>query len=1170
MVLTLRKAKAMSKPLCTLLAKSLPCHYGYQMSDSPFIHLRVQSAYSLLEGAMHPKDIVSTCLRFSMPAVAVTDRNNLFGAMEFGDAAQSLGIQPIMGATVSIRRPGKAVAYDSLILLAQNAAGYQNLSALVSAAHMEADAGDPPHITLEHLQGRSDDMIALSAGCDGALYKLLASEQQDAAEAYCAALEPLFEGRLYIELNRIGDRAEALAEPLLIDLAYARNLPLVACNPVLFESPKSYGAHDILFCIQQGTVEADPDRKRLNEQLWFKSQKDMLALFRDVPEALDNTAVIAKRCAVKAPSRNPILPNFSKTMAEADVLRAQAAEGLAARIAQHGITNVADYHARLDFELDVIIQMGFPGYFLIVADFIGWAKQADIPVGPGRGSGAGSLVAWSLKITDLDPIRLGLLFERFLNPERKSMPDFDIDFCETRRGEVIRYVQEKYGRDSVAQIITFGKLKARAVIKDVGRALHMPYGLVDGLSKMIPNHPASSLTLAQAVKEVPELRQKAAQDADVRRLVDIAMQLEGLYRHASTHAAGVVIGDRPLEQLVPLYRDPRSDMPVTQFDMKWVEKSGLVKFDFLGLKTLSVLKRAVDLLARRGVVLNLDNIPWDDKPSYDLMARGDTVGVFQLESEGMRRTLSLVRPDKFEDIIALVSLYRPGPMENIPSFANRKHGKEAPDYLHPLLEPVLRETYGVIIYQEQVMQIAQILSGYSLGQADLLRRAMGKKIQAEMDAQRATFVDGAKAKGVAESKASTIFDLVDKFAGYGFNKSHAAAYALVAYQTAYLKANYPVEFFAASMAYDITNTDKLAVFADDMKRSNTALLMPDINASEADFNVEPHADGFAVRYALAALKGVGEKAMEALVDERKNSGPYKSFGDLAARLDARGINKRQLESLASGGAFDCLVSTRAQANAMVDTVLSHASAAAASRASTQTDMFGGTSSNLELLVPTLEPWPIAKQMAMEKDAIGYYLSAHPLDAFGHILGAHNAVTGARALELEKPAGGKRSVTLAGIAEEARVRPSKSGGQYALLNMSDPSGQFQLGCFDPALVHVARSAASTQEPILVRAELIWRDGEDTPRINAREITPLTELVANHRTDIDIYVRDAEPLEPIARLMEAARGGRGQARLVLLLENGSTEATVHLRGQYRIDPALRGALMAQVGIVDARLS
>jgi DNA polymerase III subunit alpha len=1140
------------------------------MTDSPFIHLRVQSAYSLLEGAMHPKDVVATCLRFSMPAVAVTDRNNLFGAMEFGDAAFTLGIQPIVGATLSVRRPGKNIAYDSLILLAQNEAGYQNLSAIVSAAHMDVDAGDPPHVTFAQLEGRNEHIIALTAGCDGALYKLLASEQQDGATDYCAQLQALFANRLYIELNRIGDKDEARAEPLLIDLAYARNLPLVACNPVLFESPKSYGAHDILFCIQQSTVEADPNRKRLNEQLWFKSQKDMQALFSDLPEALENTALIAKRCAIKAPSRNPILPNFSKTMAEADALREAASLGLQDRFAQHDIIDTDSYKARLEFELDVIIQMGFSGYFLIVADFIGWAKAQDIPVGPGRGSGAGSLVAWCLKITDLDPLRLGLLFERFLNPERKSMPDFDIDFCETRRGEVIRYVQEKYGRDSVAQIITFGKLKARAVIKDVGRALHMPYGLVDGLSKMIPNHPASAMTLAKAVKEVPELRQKAAQDNEVRRLVDTAVQLEGLYRHASTHAAGVVIGDRPLEQLVPLYRDPRSDMPVTQFDMKWVEKAGLVKFDFLGLKTLSVLKRAVDLLAKRGEMLDLDNIPWDDKPSYELMARGDTVGVFQLESEGMRRTLSLVRPDKFEDIIALVSLYRPGPMENIPSFANRKHGREVPDYLHPLLEPVLKETYGVIIYQEQVMQIAQILAGYSLGQADLLRRAMGKKLQSEMDAQRATFVDGARAKGVPEAQASFIFDLVDKFAGYGFNKSHAAAYALVAYQTAYLKANYPIEFYAASMAYDITNTDKLAIFADDMKRSKCTMLMPDINQSLADFNVEVHEGGYAVRYALAALKGVGEKAMEALVEERENAGPYKSFGDLASRLDARGINKRQLESLASGGAFDCLVKTRAQAHAMVDTVLSHAAAAAQTRASSQMDIFGGSSTNLELLVPNLEPWPIAKQMAQEKDAIGYYLSAHPLDAFAHVLSRHDVMTGAQALALEKPAGGKRSVNLAGIAEEARVRPSKSGGQFALLNLSDPSGQFQLGCFDDALVHGARSTAATNEPILVRAELIWRDGEDAPRINAREISLLAQLVANSRTDIDIYVRDAAPLNVVASLLETVRGGRGQARLILLLDNGKTETTLNLSGGYRIDPSLRAALMAQPGVVEARLS
>ncbi len=676
-----------------------------------------------------------------------------------------------------------------------------------------------------------------------------------------------------------------------------------------------------MLCIASSAYVESADRITSSADAWLKDGAAMAELFEDLPEALANTAVIAQRCAVAAPQRKPILPRLGDD--EDEQLRGDARAGLADRLATRPAEDQQPYLDRLDFELDVITSMGFAGYFLIVADFIKWAKANDIPVGPGRGSGAGSVVAWALTITDLDPIALGLLFERFLNPERVSMPDFDIDFCETHRDKVITYVQGKYGRDKVAQIITFGRLKARAVLKDTGRVLQMPYGQVDRLAKLIPNHPTDPWTLERSLNGVSELAAEY-KDPDVRRLFDLAMKLEGLPRHASTHAAGVVIGDRPLDELVPLYRDPRSDMPVTQFDMKYVEAAGLVKFDFLGLKTLSVLKEGQRLLADQGIEVDFASLPWDDAAVYELLQRGDTVGVFQLESEGMRRTLAGVRPTGFGDIIALVALYRPGPMDNIPMFGDRKNGRAPIEYPHPLLEGILAETYGIFVYQEQVMQAAQILAGYSLGEADLLRRAMGKKIQAEMDAQRARFVEGcATHNQIPAARANELFDTIDKFAGYGFNKSHAAAYALVAYHTAWLKAHHRPEFYAASMSFDMALTDKLSIFVEDMRRDGVECLPPDINASEAHFTVE---DG-AVRYALGALKGVGEKAMEALVAERERGGPFASLEDFAARIDPRLLNRRQLESLAGGGAFDPVKPDRPAVFAAAETILAHAASA---------------------------------------------------------------------------------------------------------------------------------------------------------------------------------------------------------------------------------------------------
>ncbi|MBY0511619.1 MAG: DNA polymerase III subunit alpha, partial [Rhodospirillaceae bacterium] len=826
---------------------------------APFVHLRVHSAYSMSEGAIKVGKLAALTASNAMPAVALTDTRNLFGALEFSSECSKAGVQPIVGCQVSVRREdvqsghgqgGRLPEPDQLILLVQNAEGYGHLLKLVSKAFLETHSGETPQVNWADIAAHSAGLIALTGGPAGTLGRYLLEGQKPKADEILARLQAMFPGRLYIELMRHGVKAEERLEPALLDLAYAHDIPLVATNECFFADEGMFTAHDALICLAEKSFVSVNNRRRLTPHHRFKSAAEMVKLFADIPEAIQNTLVIAQRCAFKVSERKPILPRSPKTGArtEEEALREWARAGLEIRLETHvykpGMNDAEKaaaakpYRERLDYEADTIVKMGFPGYFLIVADFIQWAKEQGIPVGPGRGSGAGSVVAWALTITDLDPLRFNLLFERFLNPERVSMPDFDIDFCQDRREEVIRYVQREYGRDRVAQIITFGKLQARAVLRGVGRVLEMPLGYVDKICKLVPNNPAQPVTLKEAIESEPELRNLRDADDNVRHLLDISLRLEGLYAHASTHAAGLVIADRPLDELVPLYRDPNSDMPVTQFNMKWVEPAGLVKFDFLGLKTLTVLDRAVKLLRKRGIHIDLATMPLDDKPTFAMLSRADAAGVFQFESTGMRDVLRKLKPDVFEDLIAVVALYRPGPMDNIPSFINRKQGVEPIDYMHPNLEPILKETYGIMVYQEQVMQAAQVLAGYSLGSADLLRRAMGKKIQAEMDAQRASFVEGAAARGIPKDKASNIFDTIDKFAGYGFNKSHAAAYALVAYQTAYLKANYPVEFMAASMTLDMHNTDKLAAFRSELTRLNIQILPPDVNTSDVTFAVE--------------------------------------------------------------------------------------------------------------------------------------------------------------------------------------------------------------------------------------------------------------------------------------------------------------------------------------------
>jgi DNA polymerase III subunit alpha len=820
-----------------------------------------------------------------------------------------------------------------------------------------------------------------------------------------------------------------------------------------------------------------------------------------------------------------------------------------------------EYRDRLAFELKVIEGMKYPGYFLIVSDFIQWAKEGNIPVGPGRGSGAGSLVSYALLITDLDPIRFGLLFERFLNPERVTMPDFDIDFCQERRDEVIAYVRERYGRDRVAQIITFGTLQARGVLRDVGRVLQMPYGQVDKLCKLVPHNPLDPVKLARAIDDEPRLQ--AARDSDpiVKRAFDIAQRLEGLHRHASTHAAGIVIGERPLTEMVPLYRDPKSLMPVTQFNMKWVEQAGLVKFDFLGLKTLTVLQTAVALLHKRGIDVDLASVPLDDEKTYAMLARAEAVGIFQLESQGMRRALLDMRPDRFEDIIALVALYRPGPMANIPTYCARKHGVEKPDYIHPKLEPVLRETFGVIVYQEQVMQAAQLLAGYSLGEADLLRRAMGKKDRSEMQKQRSRFVSGCVERGTDRVQAETIFELLERFADYGFNKSHAAAYALVAYQTAYMKTNYPVEFLAASMTLDMGNTDKLSEFRAEAERLGVRLEPPCVNHSGVAFEVKDNR----IHYSLAALKGVGSQAVEAIVEAR-GGGPFRGLSDFANRINPRAINKRVLESLIAAGAFDELEPNRARAFAGAEAILAVALRQREVLASGALEFsFGDRAAEDAIRLPALEPWTPAERLQKEFDAIGFFLTGHPLDDYLHALKhlrLHSWADFARAVRAGASAG-----RLAATVVTRTERRTRNGSKMGIVGLSDPTGHYEAVIFSEGLQQF-RDVLEPGAAVLLTLAAELQGEEVRARIQMAE--PLDQAAAKLSKGLRIFMRGEGPIESVAKRLEPPPNGsmqektEGEVALVLMLGEG-TEVEVKLAGRFRVSPQIAGAIKAVPGVV-----
>ncbi|MDP5308226.1 DNA polymerase III subunit alpha [Paracoccus spongiarum] len=1145
-----------------------------------FIHLRTHSEHSLLEGAIPVGKLASLAAEAGMPAVALTDTNAMFAALEFSVKAVEKGVQPIIGCQVTLA----AEAVGPVVLLAQDEAGWLNLMALSSCLYLR-DGGALPHVTVEELAAHAAGLICLTGGAAGPLGLLVAQGRADRAADLALGLAQAFPGRLYVELQRHpGENgqlmpAEAASEAGLIDLAFSRNLPLVATNDVYFARPDLYEAHDALICIaEKAYVDQSQPRRRLTPQHYFKSPEEMAVLFADLPEALENTVEIARRCAFAVSRHKPILPRFAED--EVAELRRQAKAGLEARlkVIPHAVA-VENYHARLEFELGIIEQMGFPGYFLIVADFIRWAKDHRIPVGPGRGSGAGSLVAYALTITDLDPLRYSLLFERFLNPERVSMPDFDIDFCMDRREEVIRYVQERYGRDKVGQIITFGALLSKAAVRDVGRVLQLPFGQVDRLSKMIPVEGVKPVSIAKALADEPRLRE-AAREEVVGRLLDYAGKIEGLYRNASTHAAGVVIGDRPLDRLVPLYRDPASDMPATQFNMKWVEQAGLVKFDFLGLKTLTVIQNAVDLINGGGRPLHvaadgrllydppagaeneINAIPLDDSASYELFASARTVAVFQVESSGMMDALRRMRPTCIEDIVALVALYRPGPMENIPTYCEVKNGLRDLESIHPSIDHILAETQGIIVYQEQVMQIAQVMAGYSLGGADLLRRAMGKKIAAEMAKERPKFIKGSIANGVDEKKAGEVFDLLEKFANYGFNKSHAAAYAVVSYQTAWLKANHPVEFMAAVMNCDIHLTDKLAIYKRECDRMGIEIVAPCVNGSAPSFTVA----GGRIHYALGALKGVGIEAMR-LIHAARGDDAFRDMHDFARRVDMKRVGKRPLEMLARAGAFDRLDDNRARVLKSLDGLVAWSAAVQAQAGSSQSSLFGGGEDLPPPRAAIAPVWLPSEKLAEEHKAIGFYLSGHPLDDYLPALRRKKVQTLAEITA--EAAGGPLVTQIAGTVAARMERKSAKGTQYAFVSLSDPTGLYEVTVFSDLLT-AARDRLEPGENLVLQVKV--EPSGDEVKMLANSVTRLDDAVADAGAGcLAVEMQGADTIPRLAEVLgrlrsELAVSARSRGPLLLRIREGSELIEIEVANDAPLTTPARQALRAVPGVLD----
>ena len=1158
-----------------------------------YIHLRVHTEYSLLEGATRLKKLPEFCKANDMPAIAVTETNNLFSALEFSVLFKDHGLQPIIGCQIDFKFTDvvpdrRSPTTAPIVLLAQNELGYKNLLKLSSEMYIQND-DEKVEISFEQLENHADGLICLTGGSKGPLGQLILTAQDKAARDLLLKFHDIFSDRLYLELQRHPQGAglpkeENDSEPVFINMAYDLNIPLIATNDVYFDNGEMYEAHDALLCIADGVyVDQQEPRRSVTNQHYFKTQEEMATLFADLPEALESTIEVAQRCAFMATCRDPILPLFASD--EISELHRQAKEGLKNRLSviSHAAP-ISEYEKRIEFELKIIEQMGFPGYFLIVADFIKWAKEKDIPVGPGRGSGAGSLVAYALTITDLDPLRYNLLFERFLNPDRVSMPDFDIDFCMDRREEVIQYVQERYGHDKVGQIITFGALLSKAAIRDIGRVLQMPYGQVDRLAKLIPIEGVKPLSIEQALLEEPRLKEEAEREEVVDRLLNYGQKVEGLLRNAATHAAGVVISDRPLDELVPVYKDTRSSMPATQFNMKWVEQAGLVKFDFLGLKTLTAIQNAIEIIIASGRSLHqaadgrqlfqpinnaenqINTIPLDDKSTYDLYASAKTVAVFQVESSGMMDALKRMKPTCIEDIVALVALYRPGPMENIAAYCDVKNGVKDRVSIHPMIDDILEETQGIIVYQEQVMQIAQTMAGYSLGEADLLRRAMGKKIKAAMDAERPKFEAGSKKNGITAKKASEIFDLLEKFANYGFNKSHAAAYAVVSYQTAWLKTNHPLEFMAGVMNCDIHLTDKLSQYVDEVRKGlKLPFVSPCVNRSQPKFSVMENS----LIYGLAGLKNVGLEAMEVLVKVR-NKKIFVNLFDFSRRLDLRKIGKRPLEMLVQAGAFDVLDTNRHRIFKSLDALVAYSAAIHDQKVSKQVSLFGEAGDDLpEPVLSSVSDWLPAERLSREFSAIGFYVTGHPLDDYKSAFKVNDILT---IEEVEKKVlSGPHLVKIAGVVVGRQERKSARGNRFAFVQLSDFTGNFEVTLFSDVL-EKSRNNLDSGARVILTVEASF-EGEQL-KLLCRSVTNIDEAISTDTSHgIKIFVEDTKVLPSLISVLGQASENRkivskGPIHLCLISSGLPGEVELDTGLTCDTSPQIRGAIKSLDGVLDVQ--
>ena len=1028
-----------------------------------FVHLNIHSDYSLVDGLVRVKPLISAVADAGIPAVALTDQHNFFAAVKFYSAAIRAGVKPILGADLRLRDEADAKGNRRFIVLCQNMVGYHNLSRLLSRAYIEGQHLGVPMLDFEWLQGQTEGLICISSSHEGLVSKALLNNQKEEAESQAKIWSDLFPDRFYLELVRTGREDDERYVEAALALAAKVDLPVVATNAVRFLEPEQFEAHEAKVCISDGRLLDDPRRPRhYSPEQYLRSPQEMADLFSDIPEAIENTVEIAKRCNVELTLDQHFLPDFPvpEGMTIAEFLTQESFDGLEKRLPvlfpepETLASRRDEYEARLQIELDVINQMGFPGYFLIVADFIRWAKNNGVPVGPGRGSGAGSLVAYALEITDIDPLQYDLLFERFLNPERVSLPDFDVDFCMEGRDRVIEYVSEHYGRDHVSQIITYGTMAAKAVLRDVGRVLGFPYGLVDGLAKLVPFE--LKMTLTKALEQEPLLKERYDKEEDVKTLIDLALQLEGLTRNVGKHAGGVVIAPKALTEYTPIYCEQNGAGLVSQYDKDDVESVGLVKFDFLGLRTLTIIDWAIKnletILPQEEInKIDITNLPLDDKPSYDLLKRCETTAVFQLESRGMKELVKRLQPDTFEDIVALVALFRPGPLQSgmVDDFVNRKHGRAKVDYPHPDLEPILKSTYGVIVYQEQVMQIAQVLAGYSLGSADMLRRAMGKKKAEEMAQQRQFFLEGAAKRDIDEKTAGPIFDLMEKFAEYGFNKSHSAAYALVAYQTAWLKSHYPAAFMAAVLSADMDNTDKIVGLIDECRDMNLTVLPPDVNHSKIRFTV---ADEQTIRYGMGAIKGVGEAALAGIVEERESGEAFSSLYDFCRRVDMKKINRRVMDALVKSGALDELGGHRASLEASLTKATQIAEQHRRDMDSGQNDMFGlmvsePTETQDEPLVDVAE-WSKEQLLIAEKETLGLYLSGHPIDRYAEEL-ARFIPKRINELDAPEAKGYQRNeipVITAGLIVAIRTMKNKNGGRMAFITLDDQTARLEVRVF----------------------------------------------------------------------------------------------------------------------------